>query len=151
MRTFKNRKAEYNYYIAEEYEAGIVLQGSEIKSIRKGKVNFKDSFARIDEGEIWLYNLHISGYDNASYFNHEPERKRKLLLNRREIRKLRIKTEEKGYTLVPTELYINDKGIAKIKLALARGKKRYDKRETLQKKEDLRNIERRTKLEHTKE
>jgi len=142
MKLFKNKKALFNYFIVQEIEAGIVLQGTEIKSIRAGKINFKDSYARIESGEIWLYNLHIGIYEQGSYFNHEPERKRKLLFNRAEIRKLIIKTEEKGNTLIPTQLYINDNGIAKIKIALATGKRKYDKRDTIQKKDAERNLQR---------
>ncbi len=147
MKLFKNRKAEYNYFIIQDFEAGIVLKGTEIKSIRSGKVNFKDSYAKIENDEIWLYNLHISVYDHASVFNHEPERKRKLLMTSREIRKLKIKTDERGYSLIPVELYINEQGLAKIKIALARGKRKFDKRDTIQKKEEIRNMERRVKIE----
>jgi len=142
MKLYKNKKALFNYFIVHEIEAGLVLQGTEIKSIRAGKINFKDSYARIENGEIWLYNLHIGIYEQGSYFNHEPERKRKLLMNRAEIRKLIIKTEEKGNTLVPTQLYINDNGIAKVKIALATGKRKYDKRDTIQKKDEERNLQR---------
>lgn len=142
MKLFKNKKAIFNYFIVQEIEAGIVLQGTEIKSIRAGKINFKDSYARIENNEIWLYNLHIGIYEQGSYYNHEPERKRKLLLNRAEIRKLIIKTEEKGNTLVPTQLYINDNGIAKVKIALATGKRKFDKRDSIQKKDEERSIQR---------
>lgn len=145
MRTFKNKKAEHNYFITETLEAGIVLVGTEIKSIRAGKINFKDSYARIEKGEIWLYSLHIGAYKEASYNNHKPERKRKLLLNKNEIRKLTIKVEERGYTLVPTELYINENGIVKITLGVAKGKHKYDKREDLQKKAELRDLEHKIK------
>jgi len=142
MKIFKNKKALFNYFIVQQIEAGIVLQGTEIKSIREGKINFKDSYARIEDNEIWLYNLHIGIYEQGSYFNHEPERKRKLLLNRAEIKKLIIKTEEKGNTLVPTQLYINDNGIAKVKIALATGKRQYDKRDSIQKKDQERSMQR---------
>jgi SsrA-binding protein len=139
MKTFKNRKARHDYFFVELIEAGIVLKGTEIKSIRAGKVSFKDSFAKIKNGEVWLYNMHISPYEQASlYFNHDPERPRKLLLSKREIRKLSKKTEEEGYTLIPAELYINNKGLAKIKLALAKGKKNYDKREDIKKRDEER-------------
>ncbi|MBN1326366.1 MAG: SsrA-binding protein SmpB [Candidatus Cloacimonetes bacterium] len=142
MKTFRNKKAEYNYYIQQQIEAGLMLQGTEIKSVRAGKINFKDSYARIEQGEVWLYNLHISVYDKGSYNNHDPERPRKLLLNRREINKLQTKLDEQGYTLVPLELVINDQGLAKIILALAKGKKKYDKRESLQEKDRKRDQDR---------
>jgi SsrA-binding protein len=135
MKSIKNRKAEHEYYIIQTLEAGIVLMGSEIKSVRAGKVNFKDSYAKIENGECWLLNFHISPWEKASYFNHEPERRRKLLLNRQEIKKLTTKVDELGMTLVPLEIYINEAGYCKLKLALAKGKKYFDKRETLQKKD----------------
>jgi len=147
MKIFKNRKASHNYFFVQEYEAGIVLKGSEIKSIRAGKVNFKDSYARIFEGEVWLHNLHIGSYEKANLFDHDPERKRKLLLNKREIRKLTTKVEEKGFTLVPQDLYINDEGFVKITLAVAKGKRNYDKRDALQKKDEMRDQQRRLKYE----
>jgi SsrA-binding protein len=145
MKSIKNRKAEHEYYIIQTMEAGIVLTGTEIKSIRAGKVNFKDSYAKIENGECWLLNLHISPWETASYFNHEPERKRKLLLNRHEIKRLKAKTDELGMTLVPLEMYINEAGFCKVKLALAKGKHSYDKRETLQKKDLEREKERENK------
>jgi len=142
---FKNRKAFHDYFFLEEFEAGIVLSGTEIKSIRAGKVSFKDSYARIDDGEIWLYNLHISPYEKGNVFNHEPERKRKLLLKKREIHKLIKKVEEKGLTLIPKKIFINDRGYAKVILAIAKGKKLYDKRETLRRKDEERDRQRRQK------
>lgn len=145
MRVFKNRKATHNFFFVEEVETGIVLMGSEIKSIRAGKINFKDSYARIQNGEVWLYNLNISPYTHASTFNHEPERIRKLLLHKREIKRLKKKVEERGMTLVPKELYINENGLAKVVLALAKGKKLYDKREVLQKKDEAREMQRKMK------
>jgi len=135
MKSIKNRKVEHEYHIIQTLEVGIVLLGTEIKSIRAGKVNFKDSYAKIENGECWLLNMHISPWEKASFFNHEPERKRKLLLNRKEIKRLKTKVDEQGMTLVPMEIYINESGKCKIKLALAKGKKSYDKRETLQKKD----------------
>jgi SsrA-binding protein len=145
MKSIKNRKAEHEYYIVQTLEAGIVLTGTEIKSIRAGKVNFKDSYAKIENGECWLMNLHISAWEKASFFNHDPERKRKLLLNRHEIKRLKSKTDEQGMTLVPMEMYINEAGFCKVKLALAKGKHSYDKRETLQKKDLEREKERDSK------
>ncbi len=141
IREFKNRKAVLDYFIESRYEAGIVLKGTEIKSIRNGKVNFKDAYAIIKNGEMWLLNLHIAAYDKSSYYNHDPERKRKLLLHKREIIRLEKKVKEKGYTLVPLRLYIIKKGFAKVEIALARGKKMYDKREKLREKEDKRQTE----------
>jgi len=144
MKIFKNRKAAHNYYFFQELEAGIILKGTEIKSIRAGKLNFKDSFAKIENNEIWLHNLHISVYEKGNIFNHDPERKRKLLLNRREIKKLKYQVEERGMTLIPKDFYINDVGLAKMTLALVRGKKLYDKRDTLRKKDEMLEIKRRT-------
>ncbi|HHE37270.1 MAG TPA: SsrA-binding protein SmpB [Candidatus Cloacimonetes bacterium] len=146
MRNFKNRKASHNYYFVEELETGIVLKGTEIKSIRSGRLNFKDSYAYFENDEIWLYNLHISQYEQGSFNNHDPDRKRKLLLHRKEIRKLMKKVEEKGFTLIPKEIYINEKGFVKVNLAVARGKRQYDKRETIQKKDEMRDMERKMKL-----
>ncbi|OPX28838.1 MAG: SsrA-binding protein [Candidatus Cloacimonas sp. 4484_143] len=145
MKIFKNRKASHNFFFVQEFEVGIVLMGTEIKSIRAGKISFKDSYARIEDNEIWLHNLHISPYDKADHFNHDAERKRKLLLNKREIKKITIQVEEKGLTLVPKNLYINDNGLVKITLAVAQGKKLYDKREALQKKDAMRSMERKMK------
>ena len=144
MKIFKNRKAAHNYYFFQELEAGIILKGTEIKSIRAGKLSFKDSFAKIENNEIWLHNLHISVYEKGNIFNHDPERKRKLLLNRREIKKLKYQVEERGMTLIPKDFYINDAGLAKMTLALVRGKKLYDKRDTLRKKDEMLEIKRRT-------
>lgn len=145
MKMIKNKKAFHNYFFLLEMEAGIVLKGSEIKSIRGGKLSFKDSYGRIEKGEIWLYNFHISPYEHSGRFNHEPERKRKLLLNKREIKKITQQVEEKGLTLVPKGIYINDKGLAKVLLAVAKGKKLYDKRETIKKRDEEREIQRKSK------
>jgi SsrA-binding protein len=135
MTTIRNRRALHDYYVIQKFEAGIVLVGSEIKSIRAGKVNFRDSYARVQDGECWLINLHISPWEKASHFNHDPGRKRKLLLHKYEIRRLRIKTEEQGMTIVPLEISINENGLCKATIALCKGKKTYDKREALQKKD----------------
>jgi len=143
MKIFKNRKAAHNYYFFQELEAGIILKGTEIKSIRAGKLNFKDSFAKIENNEIWLHNLHIGVYEKGNIYNHDPERKRKLLLNNREIKKLKYQVEERGMTLIPKDFYINDAGLAKMTLALARGKKLYDKRDTLRKKDEMLETKRR--------
>ncbi len=147
MRVFKNRKARHNYFFIQELEAGIVLQGSEIKSIREGKLSFKDSYASVEAGEVWLHSLHISPYKYDSVFAPDPERKRKLLLNRREIKKIKNQMDEKGMTLIPVEIYINDKGLAKIKIALAKGKRQYDKREDIKKKDVMRDMQRNMKLD----
>ena len=126
----QNKKATHDYFIEDTYEAGIVLTGTEIKSIRSGKANLKDSFARISNGEVFLVNMHISPYEQGNRFNHEPTRTRKLLLRKDEISKLIGKTKELGYSLVPLKLYLRN-GFAKLDLALAKGKKNYDKRHTI--------------------
>jgi SsrA-binding protein len=136
-----NRKAYHDYHIQETIEAGIVLKGSEIKSIREGKVNLGDAYARPENGELWLYNSHIASYDAASYNAHEPTRPRKLLLHRKEIDILAGKVMQKGLTLVPLKLYIKH-GIAKVELGVARGKKVYDKREAIARRDADREAER---------
>ena len=148
MLEFKNKKAEHDYFFVQEIEAGIVLRGTEIKSIRLGRINFKDSYARVVDGEVWVYNLHISPYEKTTYFNHEPERKRKLLLHSREIKRLTNKVDQDGMTLVPKKIYINEKGKCKVMLALAKGKKLFDKRDTIQAKDMKRDMERRSKVEN---
>ena len=129
-----NRQARHNYFIEETYEAGLMLLGSEVKSLRDGKANLTDSYARIQKGEAFLVNAHVSHYPGANQFNHEPTRTRKLLLHAREIERLTGKTKERGLTLVPLRLYFKE-GKAKVELGLARGKKLYDKRETERKRE----------------
>jgi SsrA-binding protein len=129
-----NRKAHHDYHLLESFEAGVALLGTEVKSIREGGANLRDSFARIEGDEVWIYNVHIRAYSNRGYSDHEPTRKRKLLLHRREIRKLIGKTVEKGMTLVPTQMYFKD-GRVKIALSLAKGKKAHDKRETIKRRE----------------
>ncbi len=140
-----NRKAYHDYHIQESLEAGIVLKGSEIKSIRAGKVNLSDAYAKPGNGELWLYNSHIASYDAASYNTHEPTRPRKLLLHRKEIASLTGKVTQRGLTLVPLKLYIKH-GIAKIELGVGKGKKVYDKREAIARKETERKIERALKF-----
>ena len=125
-----NRKARHEYEILETYEAGLVLKGPEAKSLREGKVGFQDAYARVEGGEVWIYSLHISPYEQANRYNEDPLRARKLLLNRHEIRRLIGKVEEKGLTLIPLEVYFR-RGYAKVTLALARGRTTYDKREKL--------------------
>ena len=136
-----NRKARHDYIIDDVLEAGLVITGSEIKSIRAGQVNLRDSYAAIRDGEAWLVNVYIAPYKQASYQNHEPRRERKLLLHSREIKRLTGKLQEKGLTLVPLRLYLKN-GRAKIELGLARGKKTYDKRQSLRERDDRRQIAR---------
>jgi len=136
-----NRRARHDYFIEESIEAGLVLTGSEVKSLRAGKANLKDSYARIDRGEAWLANAHISEYGPASQFGHEPTRKRKLLLHGKEIDRLAGKTKERGLTLVPLRLYFKN-GRAKVELGLGRGKKQYDKRESIKERESGREMDR---------
>lgn len=131
----RNRKARHEYEVLDTLEAGIVLRGPEVKSIREGKVSFQDSFARVENGEVWLYSLHISPYEQANRYNVDPVRPRKLLLHRQEIRKLIGKVEEKGLTLIPLELLFR-RGYVKVVLGLARGRKAHDKREKI-KQQDL--------------
>ena len=126
----QNRKARRNYFIDESLEAGIVLTGTEVKSLRAGKGNIAEAYARDDRGELFLFNSYIPEYDAGSYNNHEPRRPRKLLLHRREMARLVAAVQEKGLTLVPLSVYFNDRGVAKLDLGLARGKKQHDKRET---------------------
>ena len=136
-----NRKARHDYHIEESIEAGIVLKGSEIKSIRAGRVNLSDAYAQPDDGELWLCNCHIATYDAASYNTHEPKRPRKLLLHRQELDSLAAKVTQKGLTLVPLKLYTK-RGVAKLELGVARGKKVYDKREAIARRHAEREIER---------
>ena len=126
----ENRKAFHDYHILETFEAGVQLVGTEVKAIREGSVNLRDSFARVDDGEIWVYNIHINPYSHRGYADHEPTRKRKLLLHRQEIRKLIGRTVERGMTLVPVRMYFKN-GRVKVELALGKGRKRYDKRQLL--------------------
>jgi len=137
----QNRKARHDYEILETWEAGLALQGTEVKSLRMGNANLKDSYARVQDGEVFLYNFHISPYEKESHFNHDPLRIRKLLLHRKEIRKLTGRVEEKGLTLVALKVYFKT-GKAKVELALARGKKLYDKREDIAKRDMQRELRR---------
>ncbi|MBN1155038.1 SsrA-binding protein SmpB [candidate division KSB1 bacterium] len=136
-----NKKARFEYEIVETIESGIVLQGTEVKSCRMGKVNLKDSYASARDGEMYVYNMHISPYEPGTVFNHDPVRARKLLLHRQEIKRLTSKLEEKGMTLVPTKIYFKD-GRVKLELGLARGKKLYDKRDEIAKRDEQRRLER---------
>ena len=129
-----NRKAFHDYHILETFEAGIALLGTEVKGIREGQANLRDSYARVDNGEVWLFNVHINPYSHRGYVDHDPKRKRRLLLHKYEIRKLIGKTVEKGLTLVPTKMYFKN-GKVKVAISLARGKAVHDKRETLRRRE----------------
>jgi SsrA-binding protein len=142
-----NRKAFHNFTILETYEAGLVLRGTEVKSLREAQVNFKDCYAAIDDGEAWLIGCHINPYHHGSDANHDPERRRKLLLHRREIGRLVGKVAERGLTLVPLRLYFKQ-GRAKVELGLARGKKLYDKRATLRERDERREMARETRERH---
>ena len=137
----RNRKAQKDYHIEDSYEAGIKLKGTEIKSVRQHNVNLKDSFAIVEEGEVFLYNMHISPYKQGNRFNHEPDRKRKLLLRKRQIKSLIGLTQRKGYTLIPLSVYLKN-NLAKVELALAKGKNVHDKRRDIKEKTAQREIER---------
>ena len=139
-----NRKANHEFFILGTYEAGIVLQGTEVKSVRQSKINLLDSYGTIRNNEVWLVNCHISNYEHGNINNHDPLRERKLLLNRSEIRKINIKIKEKGLTLIPLRVFIR-KGLVKVELALAKGKKVYDKRHDIAKKDFKREQDRRIK------
>lgn len=136
-----NKKAFHDYQIMEKLEAGLVLTGSEVKSLRQGRCNIKDSYARIINGEAWLIGLNISSYADASYHDHEPERRRKLLLHKDEIKRLHRKVQEKGFTLIPLRLYFK-KGVAKVEIGLATGKREYDKRQDIAKRDQERELKR---------
>jgi len=138
----KNRKAYHEYFISDEFDAGISLLGTEVKSIRNGQINLKDSYAKIKNNEVFLVNCHISPYNHAGVSNHEPERPRKLLMRKREIQKIRKSIEEKGNTLVPLRVYISAKGLIKVILGIGKGKRNYDKRATLAEKQTKREIDR---------
>ncbi len=141
----RNRKARHEYQILETVEAGMVLQGTEVKSLRQGRANLQDAYALVEGAELWLHNLHISPYEAGNRFNHDPLRPRKLLLHRSEIRKLGAQVEQKGLTLVPLDIYFK-RGIAKVTLALVRGKKLHDKREDLRRRDAEREMERAWKI-----
>ena len=141
----ENRKARFNYFIEDEYEAGLVLVGTEVKSLRQGRANLTDSYASIKNGEVYIYNMHIGPYPFAYYNNHEPMRPRKLLLHKHEIKRLYAKVNEKGHSLVPLRLYFKD-GKVKIIIAVAKGKRKYDKRETIRRRDEKRDLDRERKL-----
>jgi SsrA-binding protein len=137
-----NRKASHDYHFLDKYIAGIVLTGTEIKAIRQGKVNLQDAYCYFDDNELYVKQLHISPYNYGTHYNHDPVRERKLLLMKRELKKLKNKSEENGVTIIPTRMFINDKGLAKLEIALAKGKKLYDKREDIKEREAKRELER---------
>lgn len=137
----QNKKAYHDYEVLETFEAGMMLLGTEVKSLRDGRANLKDSYAKVRKGEVFLYGLHISPYTHASYENHEPERVRKLLLHNFEIKRIMGRTQERGFALIPLKIYFS-RGLAKVELALARGKKAYDKRESIKRKEENRELDR---------
>jgi SsrA-binding protein len=141
----QNRKARHDYFILDILECGIALTGTEIKSVRAGNLNLKDSYASIEKNELWLIGLHISPYEKGSYYNHEPERSRKLLASRHEIIRLHSKTREKGLTLVPLSIYIKDGRRAKVEVALAKGKTAYDKRDAIAERDAKRDMARATR------
>ncbi len=137
-----NRKAYHEFFIETKYVAGIVLTGTEIKSLRAGKASFNDSFCQFHRGELFVRSLHISEYSFGTHYNHEPLQERKLLLTKKELKKLENKIREKGYTIVPLKIFINDKGLAKMEIGLGKGKKLYDKRETLRQRDTERDVKR---------
>jgi len=142
-----NRKAFHEYFVSDTFEAGVALVGSEIKSIRAGRVSLQDGYVSFEQGEAWLVNVHIAQYDPASRQNHDPKRRRKLLLHRREIDRLAGKVQEKGFTVIPTRLYLKD-GRAKVEIGLAKGKRLYDKREAIAKRDSQRQVDRALKEQH---
>lgn len=137
-----NKKAGFQYFLMDEFNAGIQLLGTEIKSIREGKANLTDAYCVLLSGEMFIKNLHIAEYSHGSYANHEPRRLRKLLLNRRELKKIESKLKEKGLTIIPVRLFLNDKGLAKLQINIAKGKKLFDKRETIKAKDVKRQLDR---------
>lgn len=138
----KNKKAHFEYHLIDRYVAGIQLLGTEIKSIREGKANINDSFCAFFTDGLYIRNMHIAEYSYGSFYNHESKRDRKLLLNKKELKKLKAKGEEKGFTIVPLKIFINDRGFAKVEIALAQGKKDFDKRETIKERETKRELDR---------
>jgi SsrA-binding protein len=142
MSEIKNRSAYHDYFIEDKYDAGMVLVGTEIKSIRDGKVSFTDSFCIFHQGELWVKNMHIAEYRFGTTNNHIAVHDRKLLLNKRELRKLEGKLKDKGYTIVPLKIFFNEKGLAKLEIGLGKGKKLYDKRETIKERDTDREIKR---------
>ena len=141
--TIQNRKARHNYHVLEEFEVGIMLTGTEIKSIRASKASIAESFCEFnDSGELFVINMTVQEYDHGNHFNHRPKAERKLLLNKKELRKLEKEVKNTGLTIIPTKLFINEKGFAKLKIALAKGKKLFDKREAIKERDNKRNLDR---------
>lgn len=138
--SIKNRSAYYEYFVDATYQAGLVLLGTEVKSLREGKASFNDSYCIIHKGEIWIKSLHIAPYSHGTVNNHDPDRDRKLLLQKREIKKIEAKLKEKGYTLIPLRIYMNDRSLVKLEIGLAKGKKLYDKRESIKKRDVERDL-----------
>jgi SsrA-binding protein len=138
----KNRSAYYEYHIDDKYDAGLVLQGTEVKSLRTGKVSFNDAYCHFQQGELYVKSLHISEYAFGTYANHNPTQDRKLLLNKKELKKIEAKVKEKGFTIIPLRIYFNEKGIAKIEIGLARGKKLHDKRDSIKQRDAERELNR---------
>ena len=145
MKEISNRSATFHFEIEQKYTAGMVLLGTEIKSLRQGKASFNDSYCIMHDGELWIKSLHIAEYSHGSSNNHNPIRDRKLLLNKKELRKIEGKTKEKGFTIVPLKIFLNDAGFAKIDIALARGKKTHDKRDSIKAKDAERQLKRELK------
>lgn len=137
----KNRKAEFEYFIVQKFTAGLVLCGTEIKSIRQGKVNLTDSYCAFENSELWVYGMHIAEYSHGGHYNHDPKAYRKLLLSKKELRKIESKIKEKGTTIVPLVLWVNEKGYAKLDIAIAKGKRQYDKRETIKDRDNDRELQ----------
>jgi SsrA-binding protein len=142
MADIRNRSAYHDYFIEDKYDAGIVLFGTEVKSLRDGRASFNDSYCYFHKGELWIKNLHIAEYSHGTVNNHIPVRDRKLLLQKRELRKLETKMKEKGFTMVPLRIFFNEKGLAKLELGLGKGKKTYDKRETIKQRDTEREMKR---------
>lgn len=140
--SIKNRSAFFEYYIEDKYVAGLVLTGTEVKSIREGKASFNDSYCYFHKGELWIKSLHISEYSHGTYNNHDPLRERKLLLSKKELKKLEGKIKEKGFTIVPLALFFTEKGLVKLEIGLGKGKKTHDKRETIKARDSEREIKR---------
>ena len=138
----KNRQAYFEYFFDDKYTAGIVLTGTEVKSLREGKASFNDSYCIFNHGELWIKSFHISEYSHGTVNNHDPIRERKLLLNKRELKKLQTKIKEKGYTVIPLRLFFNEKNLAKVEIGLGKGKKLHDKRETIKQRDTERELKR---------
>jgi SsrA-binding protein len=145
MAEIRNRQAYYDYFIEDKYEAGMVLTGTEVKSLRAGRASFNDSYCYFHKGEMWIKSLHIAEYSHGTSSNHDPLRERKLLLNKKELRKIESKIKEKGVTVVPLRIFFSEKGIAKIEVGLGKGKKLYDKRETIKQRDNQREMKKFTR------